>query len=227
MKNCLSGSSNQVSFLQQQHHQHQQKDEKGGSSLRCLLMDIWKRQKGEEGETVKKPEVKDLWTFSSLEALPSSETEATTFDKEPESERGENASSFNYKCLECHSNLHHHKMSHAKCQIISHFQNKAANTKAAAEDDDFVERYFEQIRVIFQIGEKACNPDKYLARVLRCLKCASYFAMSGGGFEGSEIDSATLVSKEARALIHHLLTSKCWQGSSDAAKTASPLEARR
>ena len=223
MKNCLSGSSsNQVSFLQQQ-----QKDEKGGSSLRCLLMDIWKRQKGEEeGETVKKTEVKDLWTFSSLEALPSSEIEATTFDKEPESERGENASSFNYKCLECHSNLHHHKMSHAKCQIISHFQNKAANTKAAGstqEDDDFVERYFEQIRVIFQIGEKACNPDKYLARVLRCLKCASYFAMSGG----SEIDSATLVSKEARALIHHLLTSKCWQGSSDAAKTASPLEARR
>ena len=47
------------------------------------------------------------------------------------------------------------------------------------------------------------------------------------GFEGSEIDSATLVSKDARALIHHLLTSKCWQGSSDAAKTASPLEARR
>ena len=223
MKNCLSGSSsNQVSFLQQQHHQHQQKDEKGGSSLRCLLMDIWKRQKGdEEGETVKKTEVKDLWTFSSLEALPPSEIEATTFDKEPESERRENASSFNYKCLECHSNLHHHKMSHAKCQIISHFQNKAA--ASAQEDDNFVERYFEQIRVIFQIGEKACNPDKYLARVLRCLKCASYFAMSGGG---SEIDSATLVSKDARALIHHLLTSKCWQGSCDSA-TASPLEARR
>ena len=75
-------------------------------------MDIWRRQKGEDGrvETVKKTEVKDLWTFSSLEALPPSEIEAAAiFDKvsEPENDRGENASSFDYKCLECHSNLHH------------------------------------------------------------------------------------------------------------------------
>ena len=138
-------------------------------------------------------EVKDLWTFSSLEALVSAVCDKVTpFDRK-------NANSFNYKCLECHSLLHHHKSPHAKSQIISHSPTSQEQKKKNNEH-----QYFEQIRVIFQIentpdGGSKEKPQRYLTKVLQCRKCTSYFGR-----------------KDLDSLARHVVT--CWRQSDTSQK---------
>ena len=193
-----------------QHHTTQQQSSSEKGALSCL-MDTLLRQMGHHDMSAGAG-VKDLWTFSSLEAL----SDAAIFDKVTPFDR-KNANSFNYKCLECHSFLHHHhKSSHAKSQIISHFSPpiRKNNAKTTKEEDATLDQYFQQIRVIFQRDESGSTeepPTRFLATLLKCKKCTVHFATRESS-EGS--------------LIGHIATSKCWNRSAEDAEATSHLTTR-
>jgi len=140
------GSSTKTSLQQKPHQGGIEIIEQG--ALSCLMDTLTSIMGHHVGQT----RVKHLRTYSSLEALLADDEETadamppfdkvTPFDRKNAFDR---KNGLNYKCLECHSSGH--KPSHASKQIISQ-KNNADGTK---DDQATMERYFEQIRVIFQM----------------------------------------------------------------------------